>query len=64
MSILLNALKKSEAQRQLGQTPGIHTPLDLPAESSVSPPQWIPLSMLALSALSIAWFVWNQYREP
>lgn len=64
MSILLNALKKSEAQRQLGQTPGIHTPVELPAEPTLPPRPWLPLSMLALSALSIAWMVWSQYREP
>jgi len=64
MSILLNALKKSEAQRQLGQTPGIHTPLDLSSEGAVSEQQWLPLSMMVLSAIAIAWIVWNQYREP
>ena len=64
MSILLNALKKSEAQRQLGQTPGIHTPAELPAADTVSEQQWIPLLLLTLSAVAIAWFIWQQYREP
>lgn len=64
MSILLNALKKSEAQRQLGQTPGIHTPVELPAAETVSEQQWIPLLLLALSAVAITWFIWQQYREP
>lgn len=64
MSILLNALKKSEAQRQLGETPGIHTTVETPSTGSASDQQWIPLFMLMLSAFAIAWFGWQQYREP
>jgi general secretion pathway protein B len=64
MSILLNALRKSEAQRQLGSTPGIHTSVELPQADEDSEQQWIPLSMLAFSAIAIAWFGWQQYREP
>jgi len=64
MSILLDALKKSESQRTLGQTPGIHTAVDAPTAHENSGQQWIPLSMLALSAVAIAWFGWQQYLEP
>jgi general secretion pathway protein B len=64
MSILLDALKKSETQRTLGQTPGIHTAVDAPTADETTGPQWIPLSMLALSAVAIAWFGWQQYLEP
>jgi len=64
MSILLDALRKSEAQRQLGSTPGIHTAVELPSADEGSEQQWIPLSMFALSAIAIAWFGWQQYREP
>jgi len=64
VSILLEALKKSESQRQLGTTPGIHSPVELPSTDEDSGKQWIPLSLLALSALAIAWFGWHQYREP
>ena len=64
MSILLEALKKSESQRQLGQTPGIHSTVDPPAADETAEQQWIPLTMLALSAIAIAWFGWQQYREP
>lgn len=64
MSILLDALKKSESQRTLGQTPGIHTAVDAPTANENSGQQWIPLSMLALSAVAIAWFGWQQYLEP
>jgi len=61
MSILLDALKKSETQRQLGKTPTIHT---APDAARATEQQWIPLSMLALSAVAIAWFGWQQFREP
>jgi len=64
MSILLDALKKSESQRQLGTTPGIHTTVEPPTANGTSGQQWLPLSMLALSAVAIAWFGWQQYREP
>ena len=64
MSILLDALKKSESQRQLGTTPDIYSNVELPASENATEQQWIPLSMLVLSAVAIAWFGWQQYREP
>jgi general secretion pathway protein B len=64
MSILLDALKKSETQRQLGKTPTIHTAVEAPDAAKATEQQWIPLSMLALSAVAIAWFGWQQFREP
>jgi general secretion pathway protein B len=64
MSILLDALKKSETQRTLGQTPGIHTAVDDPNANGATGQQWVPLSMLALGAIAIAWFGWQQYLEP
>lgn len=64
MSILLDALKKSEAQRQLGKTPTIHTAVEAPAAERGMDQQWIALSMLALSAVAIAWFGWQQYEKP
>ncbi len=64
MSILLDALKKSETQRLLGKTPTIHTAVEAPDAKREMEHQWIPLSMLALSAVAIAWFGWQQYRQP
>ncbi len=64
MSILLDALKKSESQRLLGQTPTIHTAIEAPVAKRETEQRWIALSMLALSAVAIAWFVWQQYRQP
>ncbi len=64
MSILLDALKKSETQRLLGKTPTIHTTVEVPDAKRGTEHQWIALSMLALSAVAIAWFSWQQYRQP
>jgi general secretion pathway protein B len=65
MSILLDALKKSEEQRQLGKTPDIHGSADHdPAGERKSGGMWLPLSMMAVTAVAITWFGWQQYREP
>jgi general secretion pathway protein B len=64
MSILLEALKKSERQRQLGQTPTLDSQSDDQAFSKRSMNHWIPISLVALSAIVIAWFGWQQFREP
>lgn len=64
MSILLKALKKSEQQRQLGATPTLSTPVENHPASGQNERRWVPLSMLALSAIVMAWIGWNQYRPP
>jgi general secretion pathway protein B len=64
MSILLEALKKSERQRQLGQTPTLETPADTPPPSPVSLNHWIPISLAALSAMVMMWFGMQQFRAP
>ena len=63
MSILLDALKKSETQRQLGKTPSIHTPVEAPDAERKTEQPWIVLSMLALSVLAISWVGWQQFRQ-
>lgn len=64
MSILLEALKKSEEQRQLGKTPSIHSPGSEPPDNRVGSQQWIPLTLMAVSAIAMAWIGWQQYRLP
>ena len=64
MSILLDALKKSERQRQLGQTPTLQTSVEDRPQPLVSLNHWIPLSLLALSACVMVWFGWQQFRAP
>lgn len=64
MSILLDALKKSETQRRLGKTPSIHSPVEAPDAEPKTEQPWIVLSMLALSVVAISWFGWQQFRQP
>ena len=65
MSILLEALKKSEERRQLGKTPDIHDPVDhRPAEDRKPGFTWLPLIMVSAAMAVIFWMVWNQYRAP
>ena len=64
MSILLDALKKSERQRQLGQTPTLQTSVEDRPQPLASLNHWIPLSLLALSACVMVWFGWQQFRAP
>jgi general secretion pathway protein B len=64
MSILLDALRKSEEQRRLGTTPSIHDGLDSPGPGSDSGNQWIPLTLIALSAIVMIWIGWRQYEPP
>jgi hypothetical protein len=64
MSILLDALKKSEAQRQLGDTPTIHSSVEGEATVGKSTRMWIPLVLIVLSVSIMAWFGSRQYRVP
>jgi general secretion pathway protein B len=64
MSILLEALRKSEEQRQLGKTPNIHSPASGVGDARAGAQQWIPLTLIAVSAIAMAWIGWQQYRLP
>lgn len=65
MSMLLEALKKSEEQRQLGSRPDIHRSTDHnPDGKPASKMPWLPL-VLAFAAVSVmTWLGWNQFRMP
>jgi len=64
MSILLEALKKSERQRQLGQTPTLQTSIESQPPSQLSLNHWLPISLMVLSVCSMAWFGLQQFRKP
>ena len=64
MSILLDALKRSEEQRQLGSTPNIHSPGERWPSTAAVAHQWIPITLMAFSAIAMAWVGWHQYRQP
>lgn len=60
MSILLDSLRKSEAQRNIGETPSIHSAQDYenPGKRGGGLFVWL---LIALTAAAIVWFVWQQY---
>ncbi|MGD2127963.1 MAG: general secretion pathway protein GspB [Lysobacterales bacterium] len=64
MSILLDALKKSEEQRRIGQTPNIHSAAVEPPGSGGNAPRWIPVAMVAASVILMAGIGWLQLRAP
>lgn len=64
MSILLDALKKSEERRQRGSAPRIHSPAASPVAKGLGARQWGLLALLAVVIMLAAWFGWRQYRAP
>jgi general secretion pathway protein B len=64
MSILLKALKKSEAQRQVGQPPDIHAATDLSVDRSTSRNKLLLIALLVISAGVTAYFGYQEYRGP
>lgn len=64
MSILLQALKKSEMQRELGSVPTLQTHTDLLASGDSATPLWLPALLAVSAAVLIAWFGLEQYRVP
>ena len=64
MSILLDALKRSEAQRRLGAAPSIHAgddPGNLREEGQF---RWIPYVLSVVTVVTITWLGIEQYRAP
>jgi len=63
MSILLEALRKTEKKQRPHETPTIHT--EVQSGSSSGSLRALPLSLLLVAALLLSgWFVWKQYRAP
>lgn len=65
MSILLEALKKSEERRQLGKTPDIHDAShEVAGNERASAKTWLPVVLVSVALAAISWFVWLQYEAP
>jgi general secretion pathway protein B len=63
MSYILEALKKAQAERQLGETPGIHTPtLDVPAGAGapLRKPLVAAVAVMGVVIVALAAVVWRQ----
>ena len=64
MSMILDALRKSEEQRRLGAQPDIHQPPGEAARAAGPVRQWLPMSLVVVSVLVMAWFGWQQFSPP
>jgi general secretion pathway protein B len=63
MSILLDSLRKSEAQRNIGEAPSIYSTQEY-GSSGAPRSQWAIWLLLGLTAAAIVWFGWRQYADP
>jgi general secretion pathway protein B len=69
MSYILEALRRSQAERERGQVPGLHaqpaTLAPLPAPAENPPWRWLlPLALLLLGALGLALWAWPGRLPP
>lgn len=63
MSILLEALRKSEKSKRAHEVPTIHAEEEF--ETAPESMATGPLALLLVSALFMSgWFIWHQYQEP
>jgi general secretion pathway protein B len=65
MSYILEALKKAQAERQLGDVPGIHAPTLQPVHAAGSgegwrKPVWLALAGLSIAVVALSVMVWRQ----
>ncbi len=64
MSILLDALKKSEAQRRLGETPNLNTPVESAEAEPAQIRPWLIAAMMLSVAVVLALYITEQFDEP
>lgn len=60
MSILLDSLRKSEAQRKIGDAPSIYSTEELKG-ADTSGSGWVIWLLIGLTAAAITWFGWQQF---
>lgn len=63
MSILLDSLRKSEAQHKNRAGPTIHS-AEAYGGRPGGPARWPVVAMILLAAVAMGWFGWRQYAEP
>jgi len=64
MSMLMEALRKSEAQRKLGKTPTLDSPVASENMAAGNDRTWIPAVMALLTAGVIGWTGLKQFQRP
>ncbi len=67
MSYILDALRKAEADRKLGESVGVHDPAPMPTPASATQtsawPAWWPVALAGMAALALSLF-WLMRDEP
>ena len=63
MSILLDSLRKSEAQRKIKDAPTIHS-AEAYGSARPGPRRWLAPGMVVLTAAAVTWFGWQQFAVP
>jgi len=64
MSILLDALKRSESQRELGSIPTLKTAVESPSRVESQAPGWLPVLLILTAAGLICWMGLTQFSLP
>ncbi|MDZ4731378.1 MAG: hypothetical protein SH820_15690, partial [Xanthomonadales bacterium] len=62
MSILLDALKRSESQRELGSVPTLQTNTESAAPAMQQAPVWLPFGLVLIAAGLMTWLGLEQFR--
>ena len=63
MSLILEALKKSEAQRRLGEMPNLGTPIASTRRTRASTP-WLAIAIALLIAAGLGWYSLRVRQQP
>ena len=64
MSILLEALRKSERRERLGEVPNIHQDEQAAGEQARAPRRSLLILLLLVAAIILGWLFWRQYAPP
>lgn len=62
MSILLDALKRSESQRELGSVPTLQTSTESTTPTPTHLPAWMPFGLVLIAAGLMTWLGLEQFR--
>ena len=59
MSLILDALRKSEAERRRGQSPDLFSTSNIAVPASQPGMRWFPVAVFVLLLLASAWVIWD-----
>ena len=70
MSLILDALRKADSERERGSVPGLHThpvetfAAEVPARPGAGTWQWAVVGMLTVLAIAVVWYVVGREAPP